>query len=121
MKAVLIPARLRLATVFLFLASPLAVVQLALLLGMPLSRLAPKPALGLALLVLVGAVALRWLIHRGVRWTFIVTTVLATLWVLGDAVAAIELRSSSLGFFTLFLLPLFAGILLSIRSELGRS
>src|SRR5262249_43020387 len=61
-----------------------------------------------------------WL-QRGRRWALSLGTFLAVLWVAISAWLAIRMRQPSLGFFTLFLVVFFSGVLCLLGRGVGRS
>jgi hypothetical protein len=61
-----------------------------------------------------------WL-QGGKKWALTVGAVLACLWILVSTGLAIHTKQPSLGFFTLFLVVFFSGVLNWLNRELGRS
>jgi hypothetical protein len=61
-----------------------------------------------------------WL-QGGKRWALSIGTALAIVWVAVSAWLAIRAKQPSLGFFTLFLVVFFSGVLSWLERELGRS
>jgi hypothetical protein len=121
MRVISVPGRLQLASAMLLLAIPAIAIQTVIVTRAPWWKL---PVQTMEIWAgIFGAIALPlclWL-QGGRRWALSVGTVLAVAWIAISAWLAIRTRQPSLGFFTLFLVVFFSGVLSWLDRELGRS
>src|SRR5579885_2561776 len=121
MRVISVPGRLRLATATLLLAVPAIAIETVIVTRAHWWQL-PRESIEVwagvcAALVLPLAL---WL-QGGKKWALTAGMVLASAWILVSAWLAIRSKQPSLGFFTLFLVVFFSGVLNWLSRELGRS
>lgn len=121
MRVILVPGRLRLAALMLFLCVPLAGIETVVATRAPWWRL-PYPAIGMwsASAFLMALPLSVWLM-RGRGWARGVTEALLVLWLALSAWFALRTRNPGLGFLTVALIAAFGAWVTWIRRELGRS
>lgn len=121
MKVISVPVRLRLATALLLLCVPIAAIEIVLATRSPWWRL-PYPTLAIWCgAVFLICVPLSYGLLNGKRWAFCLTVAFAAAWCLASGWIALKLKMPSLGFFTIFLVWFFGGLLVWLKHEIGRS
>lgn len=121
MRVISAPSGLKLASSTLLLSIPLAAIQNIILTRAPWWKLPIRNMLiGSGAVALICIPIILWLI-QGRRWAYRLAMILAYAWALVTGWVAIRLHHSSMGFFAVFLLFFFIGILFILRQEIGRS
>jgi hypothetical protein len=121
MKVISVPGRLRLASATLLLAVPAMAIQTVIVTHAHWWQLPLQAIEVWAGICAAFALPLWFWLQSGKRWALIAGGVLASAWILVSAWLAIRAKQPSLGFFTLFLVVFFSGVLNWLYRELGRS
>jgi hypothetical protein len=121
MRVILIPARLRLAAVLLFLCVPIAALETVIVTRAPWWRL-PYVSIGIwSAAVFMVILPLSVWIMRGRAWSLRALEIFFALWLAINAWVALRTGNPGLGFLSVSLLALFGIWALWIRHEMRRS
>jgi hypothetical protein len=121
MRVISVPGRLRLASALLLLSVPAIAFEIVILMRAPWWKLPLRPMQIWSAIAALITVPIWWWMQTGKRWAMRAAATGLSIWILASAWFAFEAQHPALGFYTLFLVVFFGGLLTWLDRELGRS
>jgi hypothetical protein len=121
MRVINVPGKLRLSSALLLLAVPAVAFQSVIVARAPWWRLPVQSIEIRCATAALLALPLALWIQAGKRWALGLGCALIAAWVAGSGVLAVRAQQPAMGFFTLFLIVCFGGVLSWVDRELERS
>lgn len=121
MRVIRVPRALRAVSALILLSVPLVAAETILVLNAPWWRLPYTTIVYWAVTFSLLFLPVIYWITRGRQWALPLVGTLGVAWCLASASIAIATRNTSLGFFTIFLMAYWVGLLAWLRLEMRRS
>ena len=121
MRLLTFPRRLTYASSCLFLSVPLTLIQGFLIANQPWWRTPYLALLPWGIFALALSLPLTWFLMRGSKWAYRVTLLCVAIWVLVSIFLSFSHRSTSLGFYTLFIAVAMATVCFWVEYEMKTS